>query len=60
MRRIGRLLQVAGLVLLPVSMALEMSGAGGEMFGTREMLVMLLFGVAAFYFGRIIEGYSRA
>ena len=41
-------------------MVLELSGAGGETFGTREMLVMLLFGAAVFYFGRIIEGYSRA
>ena len=60
MRIIGRLLQFAGLVLLPLSMILELSGILGATFGTRDMLVMLLFGAGIFYLGRIVEGYSRS
>ena len=59
MRFIGRLLQIAGLVLLPLSMLLELSGVLGATFGTRDMLVMLVFGAGVFYIGRVIEGYSR-
>lgn len=51
-------MQIAGLVLLPVSMLLEMNHALGPTFGTRDMLVMLVFGVAIFYLGRIVEGYA--
>ena len=59
MRFIGRSLQLAGLALLPLSMILELSGVLGATFGTRDMLVMLIFGAGIFYLGRIVEGYSR-
>ena len=30
----------------------------GRSFGLSEMLIMLVFGIAAFSLGRLIEGYS--
>lgn len=60
MRLVGRLLQIAGLVLLPLSMVLELSDVLDATFGTRDMLVMLVFGAGVFYLGRVIEGYSRS
>ncbi|MCA9176445.1 MAG: hypothetical protein KDB14_18285 [Planctomycetales bacterium] len=58
MREIGRFLQLVGLVVLPLSMLLELNGSLGRSFGLSEMVLMLLFGVGAFYCGRLLEGYS--
>jgi hypothetical protein len=55
MRLIGRLLQIVGLVVLPLSMLMQLTGG----IGLREMLMMLAFGVAAFYLGRFAEGFSH-
>ncbi|HEY2881415.1 MAG TPA: hypothetical protein VGJ15_03255 [Pirellulales bacterium] len=55
MSTIGRLLQIAGLVLLPVSMILEFQSA----IGAGQMLLFLVSGVSAFYIGRILEGYAK-
>ena len=55
MMPLGRLLQFAGLTLLPLAIFLELSQA----IRLKDMLVMLVFGVAAFYAGRIMEGYAR-
>ncbi|MCC7085110.1 MAG: hypothetical protein IT427_08890 [Pirellulales bacterium] len=52
---IGRLLQIAGLILLPISMILQLS----QRIDVRTMLLLLVMGFAAFYLGRIIEGYSK-
>ena len=60
MRALGRMLQIIGLVLLPLSMVLEMSGALGRSFGLSEMLLMLVFGASAFVAGRICEGYAKS
>lgn len=60
MKFFGRSLQILGLGLLPLSMVIELTGGGGESFGTRDMLVMMVFGVSAFYVGRILEGHARA
>lgn len=59
MRSIGRLMQLAGLVLLPAAMLIEMTDAMGPSFGTRDMLIMLVFGAVIFYLGRLVEGYAR-
>ena len=59
MRFIGRLLQILGLILLPVAMLLELTRVLGQSFGVRHMLVMLLFGGAMFTVGRLIEGYGQ-
>jgi hypothetical protein len=60
----GKLLQVAGLVLLPVSMMMQLTGgvraptAGG--FSVSAMLLVMVLGVGLFCVGRIVEGYGRA
>lgn len=59
MQAIGRVLQILGLVLLPLSMVLELTRILGPDFGVRQMFVMLIFGASAFYLGRLIEGYAR-
>lgn len=59
MRAFGKLLQVMALILLPLSMFMEMSGGLGRRFGVSDMVVMLVFGIAAFCVGRFVEGYAR-
>ena len=54
MRSVGRLMQFAGLSLLPVAMFLEL----GNAFSLGKMLIMAIFGLSCFWLGRIIEGYS--
>lgn len=58
MKALGRLLQIGGLVLLPVAMLLELSGQLGRR-GVAELLLMLVAGAAAFGLGRLLEGYAR-
>ena len=59
MRALGRFLQLVGFVALPLGMVLEMSKALGRAFGLSQMIWMLLFGVIAFYLGRMIEGIAN-
>jgi hypothetical protein len=59
MSAIGRLLQILGLILLPLAMVMELTGALGRSFGLSDMVIMLVFGAAAFYIGRYMEGYAR-
>jgi hypothetical protein len=56
---LGKLLQVAALVILPLGMYLELSGALGRSGGLSQMLIMLVAGAALFGIGRIVEGYAR-
>ncbi len=58
MRRVGKFLQLAALILLPLSMMLELTDALGRSFGLSQMLIMLVFGVLLFVLGRYIEGYA--
>ncbi len=60
MRKLGRTMQFLGLMVLPFGMILELTHAAGPDFGTRQLLVMMLFGVAVFYIGRIVEGYAQS
>jgi hypothetical protein len=53
------MLQMAGLVLLPLSMVLELTGSLGRSFGVSQMVIMLVFGLSIFYLGRFVEGYAR-
>jgi hypothetical protein len=63
MRNIGKLLQVAGLVLLPAAMLMQLTGGSraptGAGFTVSTMLLLMVFGVAIFSVGRILEGYGR-
>ncbi|MDP6467417.1 MAG: hypothetical protein QF918_06745 [Pirellulaceae bacterium] len=58
MKAIGQFLQLTGLVVLPIAMFTELSGILGQK-GLRVMVTMLVFGIAAFCVGRIVEGYGR-
>ena len=58
MGTIGKSLQLLGLVILPAAVVLEFSGRLGRN-GLSEMLLMMLFGAAAFQLGRYLEGYTR-
>ena len=61
MRTIGKLLQVAGLVILPFSMVMQVTGGLRAPTGNVSVSVMLLlmvFGVVLFSLGRVIEGYA--
>ena len=62
MRSYGKLLQVAGLVILPFAMLMQMTGSiraptGG--FTVSAMLLLMVFGAALFGLGRILEGYAK-
>lgn len=59
-RALGRLFQLAALIVLPLSMLLELSGALGRSFGLSQMVLMLLFGICAFLLGRVIEGVGTS
>ena len=58
MRVLGRFLQMLGLVVLPCAILAELTKILGPDFGTRGLFVSLLFGAAAFYSGRILEGFA--
>jgi len=64
MRAFGKLLQIAGLVLLPVAMMMQLSAGvrapTGSGFTVSAMLLLMIFGAALFGVGRIIEGYARS
>jgi len=57
LRPIGKLMQVAALVLLPVSMLMQMTTAM-RANSVSVMLLMLIFGIALFGVGRVVEGYA--
>ncbi len=54
MRTIGRFMQFSGLFLLPAAMVLQWMKA----ISVAQLLVALVFGAAAFYLGRMLEGYG--
>lgn len=58
LRKFGRFLQLLALVILPLSMFLQLTNSLGRALYVSEMVVMLVFGVAAFAVGRVIEGYA--
>jgi hypothetical protein len=63
MQTFGKLLQVAGLVILPVAMAMQVTGGIRAPTGSvtvSAMLLMMVFGVALFLIGRLLEGQGRA
>ena len=58
MRMVGRSLQHIGLIALPVSILMELTGMMGRAFGLSQMLLMMVFGMCSFYLGRYLEGYA--
>ena len=62
LRSFGKLMQLAGLVVLPVAMLLQLSSgmrAPTGTFSVSAMLVLMVFGAVLFLLGRYIEGYAR-
>ena len=59
MRNIGRLLQLLGLVILPVFLFLELSNQLGRESRVADLLLAMVVGLAVFYVGRIVGGYAR-
>jgi hypothetical protein len=56
---LGRGLQILGLVSLPLGIVLELSGQLGRR-SVADLLLIMLFGFAAFHLGRYLEGLARA
>jgi hypothetical protein len=53
-RSVGRGLQLLALIALPLAMALQIANR----LSLGNMLIILVSGAAAFWLGRIIEGYA--
>jgi hypothetical protein len=61
LRSLGRLMQVAGLAVLPLAMVMQLTGSLRAPTGNVSVSVMLLlmvFGVVLFSVGRVLEGYG--
>jgi hypothetical protein len=62
MHALGRFLQFAGLIILPLALVLSMvpSGRGDEnVLSIGQELLALAFGAAVFWVGRLLEGYAK-
>jgi hypothetical protein len=62
LRALGKLMQVAGMIVLPIAMLLQLTAgmrAPTGAFSVSAMLVLMVFGVALFVLGRYIEGFAR-
>jgi hypothetical protein len=55
--KIGRFLQLLGLILLPVGMAGNL--ARPDEFGTKSVIVMLGVGSAVFALGYLLQQFAR-
>ena len=58
MEFVGRSLQFLALTILPIGILLEAMGLLGRR-GVAELLIIMVFGFAAFQVGRYLEGYAR-
>jgi hypothetical protein len=58
LRSLGKLLQVAGLVILPAAMVMQLTSAL-RTHSISVMLLLMVFGAAIFGLGRILEAYGR-
>jgi hypothetical protein len=62
LRSLGKLMQLVGLVVLPVAMLLQLSSgmrAQAASFSVSAMLLLMVFGAVLFVLGRFVEGYAR-
>jgi len=55
MQRLGRFLQLAALIGLPLAIPLQLTHA----IDTRFMIGIMVGAICLFYIGRMIEGYAR-
>ena len=56
MQKLGKLLQLAGLTVPPITILMQLSGS----IKASEMLVFLVGSVCVFMIGRILEGYASS
>ncbi|ADB17583.1 hypothetical protein Psta_2918 [Pirellula staleyi DSM 6068] len=56
---IGKLMQIVSLILLPASMLMELT-AEMRAHSLSVMLLLLIFSIALFSVGRMLEGFGRA
>jgi hypothetical protein len=56
---VGKALQFAALLILPIAMFLEISNTLGRNFYLADMLMILIFGMVMFGTGRLFEGYGQ-
>jgi len=56
MQRLGRSLQMAALIGLPLSIPLQLVGQ----IDLRQMLALMAASLCLFYIGRLVEGYARS
>jgi hypothetical protein len=54
--KLGRLLQIAAMIILPAAIAGQMLGR----FGTKDELVLLCIGVLVFYMGWRLQQTGKA
>jgi hypothetical protein len=64
LRSLGKFMQLAGMIVLPVAMLLQLSSGQGMRaptgsFSVSAMLILMVFGIALFVLGRYIEAYAR-
>lgn len=63
MRTLGKTLQVAALVLLPVAMMMQITGGvrapTGGGFSVSAMLLLMVLGMALFTLGWMLEAHAR-
>lgn len=62
LRSLGKFMQLAGMIVLPVAMLLQLTSgmrAPTGSFSVSAMLILMVFGIALFVLGRYIEGYAR-
>ena len=57
MRFLGRSMQMLGLIILPLAVLMQLAEQLIR-FYVSQMVIMLVFGAALFYLGRLIEGYA--
>jgi hypothetical protein len=55
MRSFGRVLQIVGLTVPPLSVIMQLS----DTINLKQMLTMLVASVCLFLIGRLLEGYAR-
>ena len=55
MALLGRILQIVGLVVPPLSIILQLQDA----ITLGQMLTALVAAISAFWLGRIVEGYAK-
>ncbi|HTN77452.1 MAG TPA: hypothetical protein VL096_19470 [Pirellulaceae bacterium] len=60
MRTLGKIMQIVGLIMLPVACLAQLSDGLARHFGLSDMVLWSVFGVASFLLGRYVEGFAAS